>query len=152
MNEATTFDPDLFMHSEVSSPNEVHYTPLPEAEYEDAYVDTVANPRKAGESVVMDVFFEIKNEDVRAALDREKVTSKLSVWLDFDEYGGLAFGENKNVTLGRLREALGQNTGEPWSPSMMIGCGPCKVLVVHKTDKEDPTIKRDQIKRVLAQQ
>jgi hypothetical protein len=45
-----------------------------------------------------------------------------SLMLDMTESGALAVGTNKNVNLGRLREALGQNvSGRPWSPNMLQG-------------------------------
>ena len=43
------------------------------------------------------------------------------MFLDMDENGDLELGKGKNVDLGRLREALGQNTGGNWSPSQLVG-------------------------------
>jgi hypothetical protein len=51
-----------------------------------------------------------------------------SIFLDLVEersdpnFGNLDFSEGRNIALGRLRSALGQNNqGEPWSPAMLGG-------------------------------
>lgn len=50
----------------------------------------------------------------------------------------LASGKNKNIRLGNLREALGQNSA-PWSFRMLDGAGPIpNVKVKHVADKTDP--------------
>ena len=49
----------------------------------------------------------------------------------------MLFGSNKNVKLGRLREALGQNkNGQAWSFGMLKGAGPIKVSI--EPDKKNP--------------
>jgi hypothetical protein len=50
---------------------------------------------------------------------------------------GLDFGKGKNITLGRLRDALGQNqNGQPWGPSM-LGSQVAKITVDQRLDPED---------------
>jgi hypothetical protein len=45
-------------------------------------------------------------------------------------------GKNKNVSLNRLREVLGQNVaGKPWKPGDLVG-GIAKVRVQHRISDE----------------
>lgn len=72
-----------------------------------------------------------------------------TLWLDTTESGGLDFGKGKNVGLGRLREALGQNApGKPWAPGMLVG-GVAKVKVSHSIDKRDNVTINADVKAVL---
>ena len=62
-------------------------------------------------------------QEVLDALDRERVTVTQSVLLDLTDDGtGLDMGKGKNITLGQIRTALGQNVaGADWSPAMIEG-------------------------------
>ena len=72
----------------------------------------------------------------------------MNCWLDLNEDGsGLDLSEGKNVSLGRLRKALDQNSGA-WNPMMMKGKGPLMVKVTQRSDKNDPTIKYAEVARV----
>lgn len=82
-----------------------------------------------------------QDESVKAKMQRDRVTAVMRVRLDLDltaaEAGKLVFeeGKNKNVALGQLRAALGQNT-PGWSPKMLLGAGPFLGKVTHqKTDR-----------------
>lgn len=53
---------------------------------------------------------------------REDNTVRQNVWLDLNEGGMLDLGRGKNVGLGKLRAALGQNDPtEPWSFGHIVG-------------------------------
>lgn len=56
-------------------------------------------------------------------LDQPNITRRYSIMIDLNESGnGLDMGKGKNVSLGQLRDALGQNDpSKPWSPSMLVG-------------------------------
>lgn len=63
-----------------------------------------------------------------------KPTITQSIMLDITDEGGLDMGEGKNVQLGRLREALGQNDdGAPWQPAMLYG-GRARLDIQHRID------------------
>jgi hypothetical protein len=55
--------------------------------------------------------------------------------LELNEQGKLATGPNKNVSLGRLRDALGQNDPS-WTPQKLLGAGPFIGKVSHTQVKE----------------
>ena len=138
--QSSAFDPDTFMHSEVETTMETTFTPVDEDEYE-AFIDDVeAESVKTndGPKPVLHVIYALTSEEVKAKLELDKVTVRQTVWLDFDEQtGGLAFGPNKNIRLGRIRDAVGQNEdGEPWAPSMLKGAGPVVIKVGHRFNKE----------------
>lgn len=130
---ASAFDPDQFMNTTVSAPNATRYLPCPTGDYNAMIEDVKSSVTDKGKPK-MDVVWSIDNADVKAKLGREKVTVRQTIWLDI-ENGALSVGEGKNVGLGRLRDALGQNTGAAWNPGMLKG-GVAKVKVTHRIDKD----------------
>ena len=80
----------------------------------------------------------LDDQSVRDLLGLDEPTCRQTVWLDIGEQGQLEFGVNKNVALGKLREAFGQNDGKPWSPLMMMG-QPAIVNVKHRLGSEGGT-------------
>ena len=72
-----------------------------------------------------------------------------SVMLDVTEAGSLDMGKGKNVTLGRLREAVGQNTdGKPWNPQMLLGQR-AKIKIKHSINKESGEL-QSEVERTTA--
>jgi hypothetical protein len=65
----------------------------------------------------------IQDEEAKRQVERDHLSVTQSVLLDITEDGnGLDFGKGKNVGLGQIRGAIGQNTpGQPWSPAMIEG-------------------------------
>lgn len=142
----STFNPDTFLNTEVKGPMETKFTPVPEND--DGYVASIEsisarNPKD--DVFILDVNWNIHDDDLKAKMGRDKILVRQSVFLDYED-GRLQFGENKNVQLGRLREAVGQNTGKPWSPHMLIGAGPARIKTknrhVEETDDWYTDVKR----------
>lgn len=65
-------------------------------------------------------------------LKREKVRGRWSVMLDLNEAGKLDMRPQRNVTLGKIRDAVGQNKPGPWNFNLLKG-QPIKVKIKHKT-------------------
>ncbi|MFQ5742011.1 MAG: hypothetical protein ACE5HV_00300 [Acidobacteriota bacterium] len=127
--DVSTFDADTFMATEVEGAFETKYTPIPTANYT-ATIDSVL-VRAAGDGVVLDVTCLIHDEELAAKLGLERITVRAGIWLDLDpRTGALLFGPNRNIKLGRLREAVGQNGPKPWSFKMLEGAGPLLIAVV----------------------
>jgi len=82
----------------------------------------------------------------KARLGRDKLTVRADMTLDLDANGKFDFGPNKNVKLGQLRAALGQNT-PGWVPAQLIGAGPFIGKVTHRADKNDPSKKYAEISK-----
>lgn len=80
-----------------------------------------------------------QSEEVKQKLSRQKVPVRMRINLDLDlNTGKPETGPNKNVALGRLREALGQNK-PGWAPSALLGAGPFIGLVKHTQGKDGNT-------------
>lgn len=67
--------------------------------------------------------WECQDDEPKKHCGRDKVSVTQSVLLDVMPDGsGLDMGKGKNIGLGKIRTALGQNTpGQPWSPIMIEG-------------------------------
>ena len=123
------FDTTAFGSITIEEESSVEYIPVPEDDYMaviDKYtVDTV------NDSVIMKVSCKIDAPEVEDA--HEKVVP-YEIWLDITDAGHLDMKKGKNVRLGRLRAAIGQNVpGEPWSPDMIVG-QPLRIKVKNRVD------------------
>ena len=151
----STFDLDTFMSTTVEGANETKYTPIPEADYT-AFIEDCA-PRqvetKNGDATVLDVTYKLVNvEQLQQDMGMEELSVRDSIFLDVEPSGAIAFGKNKNVRLGRLREAVKQNDPKKaWSPMMLKGAGPVLIKVTQKPDTNDPTIVYNRVSKVAAQ-
>lgn len=108
------FDTDDFLNQSTEAELSTQFTPVPEGEY-NARADKL-DIRTPNDKVILDVTWVIDDDNVREVTGMDNPTVRQSVFLDMTADGGLDTGKGKNVQLGRLREALGQNKpGEPWS-------------------------------------
>lgn len=129
--------------------------PCPEGEYR-AIIDdgekaiTFMSGQKDGKNWhKMNVGFKILDETVKAILGRDNVVVPMQMFLDLNETEtDFDTSAGKNVSLGRLRDALGQNDDPSWSPAALKGKGPLMVKVTQRSDKTDPTIKYAEVSRV----
>lgn len=71
------------------------------------------------------------------------------VFLDLTDQGALDFSKGKNVDLGRMRDAVGQNQKSGWKITDLIGQGPVMVRLIHEKDPQDETKKYARISRVI---
>lgn len=79
------------------------------------------------------------SEEVKQKLGRQKVPVRLRINLDIDANAGkLETGPNKNVGLGKLRDALKQNNAG-WTPQQLLGAGPFLGKVTHTKDDKGNT-------------
>lgn len=91
------------------------------------------------------ILFNVLDDGIRKDLGREKVLVAKTIWLDLTSSGQIDSSEGKNVELGRLMEAAGTQ-GQPLSA--LRGKGPFLAKISHRSDKNDPTIKYAEIKKV----
>lgn len=139
MSDISTFDPTLFMDSTTEDSMSTSSQPCPEGEFPATVKEVKVSswqskkdPTLAG--IKADVFWSIDDQNVLAALERKEVIVKQGIMLDTTEQGGLDTGKGKNVTLGRLREALNLNQpGRPFSLNQLAGRA-AKVAVKHRVD------------------
>lgn len=131
----STFNPDQFLNTETSESTSTTYTPIPENEYTACVKEIKPRSTTSGKAI-LDVVWSIDDQDgsIEAATGLKQSTVRQSIFLDITESGGLDIGKGKNVQLGKVREALSQNTpGKVWRPGDLIG-GVAKVQVKHRMD------------------
>lgn len=135
-----SFDPDQFMHETYTDANATREAPLPEGEYLGT-ISKVNPPRQTQNGyVLMEVNFLVEHPELSDEIGRTKSTARYTIFLDMTDKGTLDFGNGKNVNLGRLRSAVGQNEpGQPWSPSQLEG-QQATIRVKHTADKNNPEI------------
>ena len=137
--------------------NETKFTPIPDPEDGKGWNAQVEElkPRaiktKDGEEkFVLDITWVVLDVKVKTATGMEKPSVRQTVWLDFTKENALDFGKGKNVQLGRIREALGQNkAGKSWKPSDMMG-RLAQVITKQRPDADDPELIYNDVKKVLA--
>ena len=161
-----TFDTEAFLNSAVD-PNATSFEVCPEGEFkmmidsdpkqlvftDDPKVQVgIKNPKGVGKNGEPYNFWTLElrcmvlDEEVKKKLGRESVQVRSRINLDFAPDGTLDTGPNKNVSLGQLREALGQNS-PGWNPKQLLGAGPFIGRVRHTANKENPEIKYADVSR-----
>lgn len=129
----STFDTDEILNLQTEGKMETSLPPIPEGEWP-AYVKDVKarQGEKDGKPwVALDVTWAVTDSFVAGEVGIEEPTARQTVFLDLNESGGLALGKGKNLQLGRLREAVGQNGPQPWQPSNLIGANAI-VRIAHR--------------------
>lgn len=125
---SAVFDPATFLNTTFSDANATVLVPCPPGEYIAMIDDVKARaPAKADGSPMLDVYWKIDGAqypDVKSKTGRDTIRVRQTCFLDFDDNGALSFADGKNVQLGRVRDAVGQNQkGQPWQPAMLKGGG-----------------------------
>ena len=149
MTDKSTFDPVAFEAMVIDEANETASTPVPEGTYM-GLIDstkikaiTPSKGQNAGQSVpILEVTYVLADDDgkLKRLLNREKVTVRQDLWLDVNDQGGLSFGPNQNVQLGRLRDACGMNKpGKAFGFKMLEGQGPLEIAVTVGVNEERGT-------------
>lgn len=145
----SAFNPEAFMSGETEGAMETHYTPIPEGDYP-AFIQDV-KPKEVNDTPVLDVLFKVTDDKLAKDMDMEDVIVKASIFCDVDGKGNLQFGANKNVKLGKLREACGQNNAaKAWAPLMLVGGGPLIIRVTQRPDKNDSETIYNDVSRYTA--
>lgn len=131
------FSPEQFLQSTYTNKTDTRLIPVPQGEY-NAQIEKVAARRQEKDGdvfYVLDVFWAIMDDGAKAATGLEKPVVKQSIFLDVTSEGSIDMGRGKSVQLGRLREAVQQNSdGQPWSPIRLTGAI-ARVAVSHRLDK-----------------
>lgn len=120
----SVFDPDAFMQTQTDSAMDTVLTPVPPGDRQ-GQIDSIKvrqNTTLGGDTyTIMDVNWHILDDESKKVTGMAKPTCRQSVFLDLTTEGSLDNGKGKNIQLGRLREAVGQNSkGKKWSPGMLV--------------------------------
>lgn len=138
------FDPDTFLNTTFTEESSTRREPIPVGEYQASIEEVKPDVTQSGKALLRVTWKLVNTGD--ESLDDRLVSQ--TVWLDLTPGGALDMSRGSNIGLGRLRDAVGQNTaGRPWQPSMLIG-SVATVQISHRADKENPEIVYDDIKRV----
>jgi hypothetical protein len=143
-----TFNKEQFEQSQITGANSTEYVPIPAGEFPAVVEKQAIRVADKGGYVILDITWKIDDATVASETGIANPTIRQSIFLDVNDAGGLEFGKGKNVGLGRLREAVNQNTdGQPWSFQMLVG-QVAKIRVDHRADtKTEPgkTIMRSDV-------
>jgi hypothetical protein len=146
-----SLNPEEFLNQTTDEALDTQLLPVPEGEYSATASKInlrefqIKRGERAGQTgYSLDITWDIQDEGVASMLGRPP-SCRQSLFLDTTEGGGLDFGKGRNVSLGRLRAAIGQNeAGKPWSPNMIVGS--IAIVKVEHRIVEDATY--SEVKRV----
>jgi hypothetical protein len=85
----------------------------------------------------VDLMLDYPDPNLASQLKREKVRSRWGIMIDLDENGKPDFRPQRNIRLGQLRDAVGQNKPGPWNFNMLKG-QQIKVRHEHEPNEKDP--------------
>lgn len=143
------FDPTSFLSSAITSSLSTKRTPLPIGETygQITKVDSVSGEKNGRPWYKLNVTFEITDHDYlsQATGQPEKALLTYGILVEM-EHGTLAMGPNKNVKLGRLREAAGVN--QPGKSLNDLTGRVCRLSIGHRPDPNDSSVVYDEIKDV----
>jgi hypothetical protein len=154
-----TFDPSTFMQQNVDAPMAETFRQVPENEYpaiiddfeaEKAFSEVNWQDKKTGEpksAVQWSIPFVIQDGALASELDREKIVVYAKGFLDLDDNGGISTAPDRNVRLGQIRAAVGQQSGA-WNFGMLKGAGPVMIRVTHRSNPKNPEQKFVEVSRV----
>lgn len=143
----SAFSPENFMNSSTEEASDTQYVPVPEGEYTAAIAGVTPRTTQTGKAL-LSVQWKVDDEAAREATGQAEPSVFQTIWLDLKEDGNMDMSRGKNVGLGKLREALGQNApGKPWSPGMLLG-GVAKIKIAHSIDKRDNVSINAEVKAV----
>lgn len=139
----TAFDPQLFAQTAIKAQLDTQIIPCPVGDYR--FIISKIDFRQAGRKdnpndkltfldLTCDLDISLYPEVVEET-KRDKISIRYSIILDLNEAGMLDVGPGRNVGLGRLREAVGQNTDDEWSFNQLLG-QPLVGKVVHEPYKD----------------
>jgi hypothetical protein len=151
-------DPTQFLNTTVDQGMATSLDPVPEGEFKaisdpldkDSFssFDYKKGERAGTKGYRMTILWKIDDESA-GEYNGRKVRQQFIVDITADGTG-LDYGKGKNITLGRLREALGQNQGgQPWAPSM-LGSQVAKIKVKQRVDDQDASKVYSEVHEVVA--
>lgn len=156
-NQNSSFDPEAFLSSAtVDGELSTEVTVCPEGTYRGQIGDRIDARQFTSEKsgtprtfTVISINWEVLDDAVRAELDREHVYVRQDFFLDLDENGALDTSKGKNVDLGRLRAAVGQNDMSGWTFNNLKGAM-ATIQVRQRSDEKNPQRKYAEVARVAA--
>lgn len=147
------FNPDDFA-SMATEANDTVYPVGPTGDYLAVIDSWKVNKRQnqEGEDLYpLDILWDVQDDNFRAALARSDgkgiVTQTIFLDMVLGPNGKMIIdsSKGKNIALGKLRDAIGQNV-PGWTPGRLTGAGPALISVTQDTGKDGVT--RNRVKKV----
>lgn len=140
-----SLDPQTFLHMTVNQSNATKVELPEDGDYVAQIVDVTgrevtfkSGDRAGTKGIGLDVIWQIDDPAVHEKLGRNPKVRQ-SMLLDMTPEGSLDFGKGRNVSLGRLREAVDQNKdGQAWGFFMLKG-SVATITVKQRLDENDPS-------------
>jgi hypothetical protein len=149
-----SFNPENLLDLSADAPMSTREALLPEGDYEGS-IESVKGRQTTSEKGTYNwLDFQVKvdgghlttsGQTVSEITGRPSTLLRYSMSIDLNDAGGLSAEQGKNVQLGRLREAVGQNAKGPWTPRNLIGAR-ARFALKHRFDKNDPSIVYQEIR------
>lgn len=142
-----SFNPESLLDITVDAPLSTRENLVPESEYEGEIKSVKGRQTTSDKGTYnwLDVSVELagnqmtpNGQTITQVVGRPNALVNYSMILDINDAGGLSAEQGKNVSLGRLREAVGQNKSGPWTPRNLVGCR-ARFTIKHRFDKNDPS-------------
>jgi len=135
------FDPQAFLDASITEANDTKIIPVPMGEYlgviEKVTPRTWQSKDGTQSGIAIDIVWLVEDTEVKAFLGRDEVKVKQGMMLDVLPDGRLDTSKGKNISLGRLREAVGLNEqGKAFSFQSLPGLT-AKINVKHRLVDED---------------
>ena len=120
------FDPEQFMEQTVEGELSTSIPPVTPGEYpvyiSDVEAKVITSKETGKDYFILEYSVVIDSEEARQVTGLSEPKARGSVFLDVTAEGGLDTSKGKNIDLGRLRAAVGQNIENmPWKPNDLIG-------------------------------
>jgi hypothetical protein len=133
----SAFDANTFLNATLA-PSATEQKPVPTGLYPAAITKVEVKTGEAGPNAKtpgapwarLDVTWDIQDEHLRTSLNRSAVIVVQGIMLDITPEGQIATGDGNNIRLGKLRKALGKNSGQE-SFLSFVGCQ-AKVEISHR--------------------
>lgn len=147
---------DFLFNAVVEAPNATIRRIPPEGEYHasvaEIKMDNVTftkGDRKGINAPKMVITWNLLDEKLEAEWERKDIKFVDNFILDLDKFNKIDTGPDKNILLGQLREALGQNEGQ-WTPGMLKDTRPVLIVIKHRKDKDDDEKTYASVSRIAA--
>lgn len=118
------FDKEAFLSQGTTEAGSTTYPTVPDGDYP-AVIDKVDYNEVKGEQGIAPqllVFWHLQSPQLESITNMKKSVVRQTLWLDLLANGGFDMSKGKNVSLNRVRDAIGQNVpGQQWNPKMMVG-------------------------------
>lgn len=152
MQPNSAFNPDIFLQTNYDAPTSTVTALLPKDDYVGIIKELVPRQVQGTKDpskwyLFLDFQVEIGTPPaIREELGRDVSRIRHSVSVELVEgSNAIDMGKGKNVQLGRIRDAAGQNEpGKPWNPAMLNNAM-VKVSVVQEPSEKDPQVKYNRI-------